>query len=184
MPIASPLASAARSDAPPSFTLAIERPADRTAADALVEAAFGPGRYAKTAERLREGNRPRSDLSFCAFADGAPIGSVRLWPVEIGGTGMVFLGPIAVERDWRKHGVGGALVTRACKGAERAGERGVLLVGDPPFFGPLGFEAVASGRVVLPGPVDALRVLWRALRPGGLDGVSGAVTLPSRPVRA
>ena len=33
-----------------------ERPEDFDAVEALIDAAFGPGRYAKSAERLREGN--------------------------------------------------------------------------------------------------------------------------------
>jgi len=169
--------------ADPAFRLALERGEDRAACDALVDAAFGPGRYAKTAERLREGNQARADLCFCAWGEGALVGSVRLWPVRIGGRAGLFLGPIAVERAWRKHGIGAALVEAACAAAAEAGDGLVLLVGDPPFFGPLGFEAVPAGRATLPGPVDPGRVLWRALRAGALDGVAGEVA-PSLPPRA
>ena len=38
--------------------IALETPADAAGVDALVLAAFGPGRFAKTAERLREGRVP------------------------------------------------------------------------------------------------------------------------------
>jgi len=53
-----------------------------------------------------------------------------------------------------------------------------VLVGDPPFFRRLGFEVLAPGSVVLPGPADPRRILARALTPGALDGLAGAVTLP------
>ena len=33
----------------------------------------------------------------------------------------------------------------------------------------------APGAAVLPGPVDRRRVLWRALKPGALEGMQGAV---------
>lgn len=153
----------------------------RAQVEALTDGAFGPGRFAKTAERLREVNAPRLDLSMCAWADGAMIGTVRMWPVRIGATPAIFLGPIAVDAGWRKHGVGAALVARACAAALKAGERIVILVGDRPFFGPLGFEPTPA-TVRLPGPVDVGRVLWRALDQAALHGVSGLVTVQTLPV--
>ena len=147
--------------------------------DALMMRAFGPGRYAKTAERLREGNQVRADLSFVAVSAGAVVGAVRLWPVAVGEARGVFLGPIAVEGGWRKHGLGAALIETACAAAQAAGEGFILLVGDMPLFGPHGFEPVPNGRVALPGPVDTRRILWRALTDQGLDGVAGAAHIPS-----
>ncbi len=145
--------------------------------DALVERAFGPGRYAKAAERLREGNRPIRPLSFCAFGAEALVGAVRQWPIVVGEARGVFFGPIAVEAGWRKHGVGGQLIARACAAATDGGEAFILLVGDLPLFGPYGFEPVPAGRVLLPGPVDPRRILWRALRAGGVDGAAGLVSV-------
>ena len=151
----------------------------RAEVDALIERAFGPGRYAKTAERLREGNSIRADLSFVAVSAGAVAGAVRLWPVLVGETRGVFLGPIAVEGGWRKHGLGAALIETACAAAMAAEERFILLVGDMPLFGPHRFEVVPNGRVILPGPVDTRRVLWRTLTDEGLDDVAGAAHIPS-----
>ena len=147
--------------------------------DALIERAFGPGHYAKAAERLREGNRLRSDLSFVGVAAGTVVGAVRMWPVKVGEARGVFLGPIAVEGGWRKHGLGAALIEAACAAARDAGERFILLVGDTPLFGPHGFEVVPTGRVILPGPVDTRRVLWLGLTDQGLNEVEGAAHIPS-----
>ena len=155
--------------------LKAERPEDHDLVDALIDRAFGPGRFVKTAERLREGNTPRRDLSLVAWADGEAVGCVRMWPIHIGDRAAVLLGPFAVDDAWRSNGLGGQLIDAACAAAERAGVGVVLLVGDEPYFGRLGFEIIPSGRAVLPGPVDARRVLWRALRPGALDGVAGPV---------
>ncbi len=153
--------------------LASERPQDSAAVDALIDAAFGPGRYAKTAERLRERCAAHPELSICAWEGQSLAGAVRLWPVRIGVHRLLFLGPIAVQRERRGHGLGAELVDEACRGAVAAGEAGVILVGDMGFFGPLGFEPAPTGRVTLPGPVDPHRVLWRALSPGALDAASG-----------
>jgi predicted N-acetyltransferase YhbS len=150
-----------------------ERPEDAAAVGALIDAAFGPGRYAKAAERLREGNHVLAELSFTAQAGGVLVGTVRLWPIRVGDRPLVFLGPIAVDVAWRSHGLGAALVRKACAATAAAGHDLILLVGDPPFFGPLGFEMVPPGRVVMPGPVDPRRLLAKALVPGAEAGLAG-----------
>ncbi len=164
--------------------LALERREDAALVDALVERAFGPGRLAKTAERLREGNRARADLNWTVWRRGELLGAVRCWPLAVGEAQprpAVFLGPIAVEWESRKRGLGVLLVGRACLAAADAGDALMLLVGDPAFFGPLGFQPVPPGRVTLPGPVDGRRVLWRALRPGAADAVEGLAHVPVLP---
>jgi predicted N-acetyltransferase YhbS len=141
--------------------LVLERPDDGPAVAALIDRVFGPGRYAKAAERLRETNRPLLDLSFVARADGALVGCVRMWPILIGGAPAVLLGPFAVDAAWRSRGLGAALITRACEAASAAGHALVLLVGDAPYFEPLGFSTAPFGRIVMPGPVDPARVMLR-----------------------
>lgn len=151
------------SSSPPELTttLAQERPQDAVRVQALIDHAFGPGRFAKSAERLREGNRPDLSLSFVAWAGEEAVGSVRLWPVLIGSSAAVLLGPFAVDDAWRSRGLGGALVERACQAAQAQGHAVVLLVGDEPFFRKYGFTPVPLDQIALPGPVDGRRVLWR-----------------------
>lgn len=155
--------------------LVLEREADGPAVEALIARAFGPGRYAKAAERLREGNRPLLALSPLAWADDAPVGCARLWPITIGATPALLLGPFAVEEAHRRHGLGATLIRRACDLARPAGRGLILLVGDEAYFGPLGFSAAPARRIVMPGPVDTRRVLVLALRPGAADDLAGAV---------
>lgn len=151
----------------------IEQPKDDEAIAALVARAFGPGRYAKSAERLREGNAPRADLSFVAEIDGRLVGSVRLWPVKVGDQPVMLLGPIAVESDQRGLGLGQMLVERSCEAARAAGETAVLLVGDAPWFERTGFGPAPGA--IMPGPVDQRRVLAKCL--GHAVELSGPVTL-------
>ncbi|OYX35329.1 MAG: hypothetical protein B7Y99_04010 [Caulobacterales bacterium 32-69-10] len=157
------------------LVFALERPQDGPLADDLIDRAFGPGRYAKAAERLREGNHARLDLSLCAWDGQSLVGCARQWPILIGETPAVFLGPFAVEKAWRSRGLGAALIVRADRLSEAAGEGLTLLVGDMAYFGQFGFSPVEPGRVVLPGPADPKRILWRAHRDGALDGVGGRV---------
>ena len=143
-----------------------EQANDAPAVAALIERVFGPGRYVKAAERLRETNHPLLDISFVARSQEALVGCVRMWPILIGETPAVLLGPLAVDDAWRSRGLGAALLGRACEAARAAGHALVLLVGDPPYYEPLGFSTVPPGRVIMPGPVDPARVMWRALKPG------------------
>lgn len=153
-----------------------ERPDDAPLIEALIDRAFGPGRHAKAADRLREGNTLLADLSVTAWESGRLAGSVRMWPVTIAGEPVVFLGPIAVEADLRKHRIGQTLVEMACEASAKAGWRAVLLVGDAPYFNRVGFEAAPARDVRMPGPVDQRRVLLKALVDGGADGLAGLVT--------
>lgn len=153
----------------------LETAADKAAADALIERAFGPGRLVKVSERVREIARFRPDLSFAAFQGDVLTGSVRLWDIAVGGAPLVFLGPLAVESGARNAGTGAALVNRACEAAAAAGAAAVLLVGDLPYFERAGFVS-AGPDVILPGPVDQRRVLVRWLGPAGT--LKGPLTGP------
>ena len=154
-------------------TLTPERQADGDAVDALIDRAFGPGRYAKAAERLREGREPLRDLSFVAWKGDAIIGCVRLYAITIGGTPALLLGPFAVEDAQRSQGLGAKLIRRACDAAAAAGHSVILLVGDEPFFAPLGYARGPALGVIMPGPVDLRRVLAMALKPGAADMLAG-----------
>ena len=116
----------ARAPGPPDafcVRFAAERAEDRAGVDALIDRAFGPGRFAKTAERLREGRTACSELSVCAWIEDGLAGAVRLWTARIGEHPAIFLGPIAVVRSLRRHGLGAELVDHACTRARQAGER-------------------------------------------------------------
>ncbi len=142
--------------APEQPVLSEETPFDAPAAARVVERAFGPGRYAKTAERLREGATPIA--GYVLRVGGEIMGSVHLWPIEVGSVRAGFLGPIAVDADWRGSGAGALLSEAVIARAREFGLSGVLLVGDLPYFGRFGFQAAPEAR--LPGPVDQRRVLW------------------------
>lgn len=137
--------------------LALERPEDAPAVEALIDRAFGPGRYAKVSERVREFSALHPELSVTAWVGEKMVGAMRQTLVQVGGRPVVFLGPIAVEASQRSGGVGGLMVQHGLEAAKAHGLTSVLLVGDMPFFGQFGFT-VAPG-VRLPGPVDPRRVL-------------------------
>src|SRR5690606_33283205 len=86
------------------FTVRAEQPGDADRVEALNEAAFGPGRFSRSAYRLREGVPHDPDLSLVAEADGALVSSVRMTPIAIGGRPAILLGPLVVDPPWKGKG--------------------------------------------------------------------------------
>src|SRR6202034_3248128 len=106
-----------------ALTILPETTDDTPAIDRLNERTFGPGRYAKTAYRLREQVAHGLDVSFTARTGTLLVGSVRLSPVRIGDTKALLLRPLTVEPAFRERGVGQALVERALKEATAKGQK-------------------------------------------------------------
>jgi predicted N-acetyltransferase YhbS len=158
-----------------ALTILAEAPADGPAIERLHERTFGPGRFAKTAYRLREQAAHRPELSFTARIGTLLVGSIWLSPVRIGETKALLLGPLTVEPAFREQGVGQALIERALQEAKAKGHRIVILVGDEPYYGKSGFKRVPPGRATMPGPVDPARLLVAELAEGAFDGVSGPI---------
>ena len=170
------------------WTIRHEHPEDAPLVEALNRETFGPGRFARAAFRLREGVQQDARLSFIAIEGGLLRGSVRFWPVVIGNTPALMLGPLAVQSDQRGRGIGIALMQRGLDEARSAGHRFIVLVGDLPYYSRVGFsripfanpregeeKAPPSSRVRFPGPVDPARILGIALNGASLDDLSGSV---------
>ena len=147
-----------------TFDLLPDDAAYDAGAEALYALAFGPGRHVKAAARLREGNSCRRDVSFVALSDaGQLVGACRLWPlVTDQGDKALFLGPIAVAPDQQGQGLGGKLVEACLAASDNLTGLPIILVGDLAFFEPYGFNRVPTGQMILPGPADPNRLLWRA----------------------
>jgi predicted N-acetyltransferase YhbS len=141
----------------------------------LVAKSFGPGRYAKSAYRLREGVAAEAGLSFVAVEAGVLRASVRFWPIAIGAEHVLLLGPLAVDTGQRGRGIGIALMNRGIEEARARGHRAIILVGDAPYYARAGFAPVAPGSMKFPGPVDPARILGLDLIGGAMDWAAGEV---------
>jgi len=163
-----------------------EAPADAGAREALLDRAFGPARFFKTCERLRERRLAASGLSFAAEdGDGRLIGTLRFWHVALGDRAGLMLGPLAVAEAARGLGLGSALMEAGLERARDLGHRAVMLVGDAPYYERFGFSAAHTERLTMPGWVDRARFLGLELAANALDGAqglvraTGAIALPS-----
>lgn len=156
-------------------------PADMPDITDLSRRVFGPGRFVRTAYRIREGT---PDLSpFCRVAElhGRIVAAIRMTEITIGGRGgALLLGPLAVAPELANQGHGRRLIAESMDAAKQRGIELVLLVGDLPYYGRLGFVAVPRGQIALPGPVNPDRLLALELAPGALGHFHGAVAAASR----
>jgi predicted N-acetyltransferase YhbS len=158
-----PSVSVAAEAAPPQLGLPTVRfatSADDRFVDDLQALAFGPGRFARTAYRVRERFPIDKSLSLIAEVNGQPCGSVWMTPISVGGIDGYMLGPLATHPDFRKRGAGKLLAKEVSRIALERGEGSfVLLVGDRDYYCPLGWVPTVPGSVIWPGPVDHARVL-------------------------
>ena len=159
----------------PDFNLERELPLHNDAIEQLHRDAFGPGRFARTAFRVRESVDPDPSLSYVAVCAGHLAGSVRLSPITIGKCRALLLGPLAVHPRFKNQGAGRLLMVKAIEEAQKLDYCSILLVGDYDYYSRFGFERVPHGLIAMPGPVDPLRLLLLPLNEEKVADCKGLV---------
>ena len=101
-----------------------EQPAHDPEIEHINAEAFGPGRFARAAYKIREGGPHERALSFVAVYGGAVIASVRMTRVAAGEGRALLLGPLAVRPAYKNLGIGRRLVRIAVEAAEQGRCRG------------------------------------------------------------
>src|SRR6185312_16331323 len=106
----------------PSLVIRKALPADIAEISKLHARIFGPGRFARSAYRVREGKGHLSRFCLVAEIGAELVASLRMTEITIGGTkGAALLGPIVVEPERRGMGLGTKLVTAGLEAARAAG---------------------------------------------------------------
>ena len=138
--------------------------------EALLDAAFGADRKARTAYKLRAGAVAIPALSFAAMQGEALVGSLQSWPVRVAGQSVTLIGPVAVSPERQRSGIGQMLMERLITAA---GDAPMMMIGDPEYYGRFfGFTTEATASWDVPGPVERHRLLARQV-PFGLAGTVG-----------
>jgi predicted N-acetyltransferase YhbS len=147
------------------------------AIEALFDATFGPGHFAKTAERLREYSRSLPTISRVAVLDGEVIGVCRVWPLVVGEGRMraLFYGPVAVSPDHRGGRLGQQVTAAALEAGKAAGWPAAILIGAPSYFTEIGFRVTPKHQLTFPGPQDQARVMVQSLA-GDASELAGMVS--------
>lgn len=128
--------------------------------EALLDDAFGTDRHGRTAYILRKGMPVIGHLSFAAVRDDAVVGSIQCWPVSVGTSPLILVGPVAVATSRQNQGLGHQLM-HATLEAEARDDPPMVMIGDPEYYGRFGFDADGTAGWTLPGPWEARRLLLR-----------------------
>ena len=149
------------------------------AIEELFDATFGPGHFAKTAERLREYSASIPAINRVAVFDGDVIGVCRVWPLVVGPSRdrALFYGPVAVAPGHRGDRIGLQVTSAALDAGRDAGWPAAILIGAPAYFGEIGFTVTPRDQLTFPGPQDPSRVMVRHLA-GDASQPRGLVTGP------
>jgi predicted N-acetyltransferase YhbS len=156
--------------------------ADPNAVEALLDAAFGADRRARTAYRLREGAHPVPNLSFAAWDGKRLVGTLQSWPVALhaanGVDQLVMVGPVAVAPDVQSTGIGKALMKAMLDAADASGAHALMMIGDPEYYERFGFTAAPAAGWRIDGPYEQRRLLARLKREVASEGALTAMGDP------
>lgn len=144
----------------PTVVTRLATPGDTPAITELHARVFGPGRFARSAYRVREGTGEVSRFCRVALLGAELVAALRFTEISIGGRpGALLLGPLAVAPAYAGQGHGRRLVAEGVENARDDGIRLIVLAGDEPYYGRFGFKRVAPGSILFPGPADPARIL-------------------------
>lgn len=155
--------------------LSVEHAGDWWEVEALYDLCFAPGRTALSSYRLRDDVAPVGDLCLILRDEGGVLaGAIRYWPVLVGATRALLLGPVAVHPTRQGEGLADLLIRDSLARAQALGWERVMLVGDAPYYNRFGFERLDG--IGMPPPTNPDRILGLALQDGAWQGVQGDVS--------
>lgn len=138
---------------------------------------FGPGRFARTAYRIREGTTAVSPICLAAWHGETLVGAVRMTEVRIGAKPRsLLLGPLVITPSRKGQGIGLRLLNESVERARSRNYHLIILVGDLDYYARAGFTQTEPGQFIMPGPVDPARLLAIELRQGALSSTCGLVS--------
>lgn len=130
----------------------------------LLDDAFGTDRHQRTAYRLRDGTSAVDHLSFGLLDDGALIGSIQCWPVQLmdgnNTAPLLLVGPVAVASNRQMKGLGHMLMNQMLANILLS-DPPMVMIGDPEYYERFGFHATHTQGWELPGPWERHRLLLR-----------------------
>ncbi|MFM2225645.1 MAG: hypothetical protein RJA07_1847 [Bacteroidota bacterium] len=119
----------------------------------LVKIAFQTAEHADGNEQdyvteLRKTDRYIPELAFIAKEGNELIGHIMLTKTivstDIENWVALLLSPVCVKFEYRKKGIGAALIQHSLKAALQHGFKAVFLVGEPNYYGKFGFQSISN----------------------------------------
>jgi len=158
------------------ITIRSEEPADVEVIQSIHKSAFPTEAEARLVDRLRE--ERKLALSLIAEVEKGVVGHVAFSPVSVDpqspakrGLG---LGPVAVQPEWQRKGIGEQLIMRGIEDCRGEGYSYMVVLGEPEYYRKFGFRRASMyGLANEYGVDDPFMVL--ELRLGGLPKLPGVV---------
>ncbi|MBW7982759.1 GNAT family N-acetyltransferase [Enterobacillus tribolii] len=126
----------------------VEIPVDAPGIDQLLRSAFPSEAEADLVHQLREDGL--LTLGVVATDDeGGVIGYVAFSPVDLEGEDRQWVGlaPVAVAEAYRRQGIAQALIYEGLDALNEFGYAAVVVLGDPAYYGRLGFQNAAAAQL-------------------------------------
>ena len=147
----------------------------------VLDRAFGPDRFKRTAYKVRGESDWLPALSFAAIDGEELVGTIQTWPVALTDTAgkahpLLMVGPVAVIPERQGEGIGQALMLAMLGALDPRAPLPQVLIGDAEYYGRFfGFTAEPTGGWQLPGPWERHRLLVRTDNPAVLpkEGMLG-----------
>ncbi|MBD0671478.1 GNAT family N-acetyltransferase [Kitasatospora sp. NPDC091335] len=150
-------------------TTRVECPEDAPATRRVHMAAFPGPDEADLVDALRRDPAWLPGLSVVATdGTGLVIGHALLTRLRVGDGKALALAPVAVAPEWQRRGVGELVVRAVLEAAEDAGEKLVVVLGDPEYYERFGFAP--AGRHEVTGPFEVPEAYFQALPLTAYDG--------------
>ena len=153
-----------------------ETPADHPVVHAVNERAFGRPDEARLVDAVRDEVSPC--LSLVAELFGVVIGHALYTAVRVASPDQEWiamaLGPIAVEPEHQRQGVGGLLIEVGLDGCRRTGHDVVFVLGDPGYYPRFGFRAARPLGLCYP-PCETDAFMVTELSDDAIGGRTGVV---------
>lgn len=140
---------------------------DAGATRAVLIAAFETEAEARLVDALRDSGAWLPGLSVVAEGDGEILACALLTRITVGAEPALALGPVAVVPGEQRRGLGTAVVRDALLRATGAGERLVLVLGDPAYYRRFGFGPASPYGIT--SPWSGLGDAWQMLALTGVE---------------
>ncbi len=155
-----------------------ETPADYHEAEALTRRAFWnlhvPGcNEHYLVHRLRRDCAFVPELSFVAELEGKIVGAIYFAKARVEDTEVLTFGPLCVEPEMQKKGIGGALLRHTLALAEKTDFGGIIIFGEPDYYPRFGFKTCDNFGITTSGGENFPPFMGYELREGGLSKLSG-----------
>lgn len=154
-----------------------ETAADQGAIFALHAHAFNTPAEARLVDALREGGGLA--LSLVATLHGRIVGHIAFSPVTVvseeGTAHGMGLGPMAVSPQVQRSGIGSALVTEGLTRLRATHTAFCVVLGHADYYPRFGFQRASAHGIRWEHNAPDACFFVQALRPGGLQGVTGVV---------